>query len=297
MTIEVTIGICIRNCAKDVKSIVGRISNQSYPSEKIEAIFVDDGSVDNTLSLIKFYAPRLGIKYRIFHHKWKGLGYGRNLVLKKAKGDYIVWIDDGTIISQNYIEENVRFMNSHHNVGIAKGVIAPYKGSNWLATLENTASLAFNHKHGGKFTTKLPGTAGSVYKVKAARQVGGFDEGLYGATEDMDLAYRMQSRGWRIYKTKVLYQIIYNERFMDVWNKNFWYGYGAHSTLHKHKELSEILYKSTPIAGFLEGLLLSLTGYKLTHKKSVFLLPIFFSIKRTAFCIGFMMSHIKKFGH
>jgi poly-beta-1,6-N-acetyl-D-glucosamine synthase len=292
MTIIVTVGVCVRNCANDIKQIVDSVYAQDFPHEKMEVIFVDDGSADGTLSSIFKYAFQLDTTYKVYHHKWKGLGFSRNVVLKNAHGKYVVWVDDGTILSENYISEHVRFMESHPTVGISKGVFGVYNGANRVATLENMITLAFNYEHRGKYTAKLPGTAGSVYRVKTAKQIGGFDEKLKGATEDMDIAYRILSAGWKIYKTQITFQIIYNQKFMEVWKKNFWYGYGSHSTLHKHKELSEILYKSTPFAGFIEGLLVSINAYKLTRKKIAFLLPIYFFIKRTAFCLGFIKSHL-----
>ena len=292
MNTKVTVGICARNCAQDIERIVDLICSQDFNHERIEVIFIDDGSDDKTLSLIFKHAPRLNMNYRVYHQKWKGLGFSRNVVLKNAKGDYIVWVDDGTIISKNYIRKHVKFMDQHHTVGIAKGIINAYNGSNLWAFLENAVHLSVSAEYKGKFTRKLPGTGGSVYRVLAANQVGGFDERIYGATEDMDIAYRMLKAGWRIYKTNLIFQITYNEKFVEVWNKNYWYGYGAHSTLHKHKELSDILYKSTPFAGLIEGLYISFPAYKLTSKKIAFLLPIYFSIKRVAFCLGFIKSHL-----
>ena len=188
-------------------------------------------------------------------------------------------------------------MRQYSRVGIAKGSIDFYTGSNRYAILENLASLAFYHQQVGKFTKKLPGTAGSVFRVKAARQVGGFDESLKGATEDMDIAYRILKSGWKIYITKIPYLLVYNEQFTKIWKKNFWYGYGARSTLHKHKQLSEILYKSTPPAGFVEGLKTLRVVYRLTPKKIAFLLPIYFSIIRMAFCLGFIKSYFDAYRH
>ena len=297
MTIQVTIGICMRNCEKDIDRIVENVSGQDFPHENIEVIFVDDGSEDNTLSSILKSSPRLNMKCKVFHHKWRGLGYSRNVVLRKAEGKYIIWIDDGIIISKNYIQQNVDFLEKNSNVGITKGVVDVYVGSNSIATLENMISLVFYYRFAGKFTTKMPGTGGSVYRVNAARQVGGFDENIQGANEDTDISFRMLLAGWRVYIVHAKFSIIYNERFKNVWTKNLWYGYGSHFILHKHRDLGNILYKSTPVAGFLEGIFCSYSAYKLTNKKIAFLLPLFLSIKRLAFFLGFVKSHFDSYGH
>ena len=67
--------------------------------------------------------------------------------------------------------------------------------------------------------------------------------------------------------------------------------------LHKHMELSDFLYKITPLAGLLEGTLISFVAYKITRKKIAFLLPIFFFIKRISWCIGFVKAHLDSYGH
>ena len=228
MRTKVTIGVCVRNCEGNIKQIVDRIFIQDFPHENMEVIFVDDGSEDDTMFLILKYAPKINIKYTVYHHEWQGLGFSRNVVSKNAQGDYIVWIDDGTIVTNDYIKKLVNLMDETPEIGIARGVIGLYSGSNPVATLENMNELVFSHKYAEKTTTKLPGTSGSIYRVKATRQVGGFDENIQGACEDVDTAYRILSSGWRIYITGVEFFIDYNERLKDVWDKSFWYGYGLH---------------------------------------------------------------------
>jgi glycosyltransferase involved in cell wall biosynthesis len=293
MDIKVTIGVCVRNCANYIREVVDRICTIDFPLEKMEVVFVEDGSQDNTPSEILKHTSRLKTKYAVHSYGpiWKGLGFARNVVLKNARGEYIVWIDDGTILSKTYVKEHVDFMDKHPAVGIAQGSVDPYIGSNLFAILENAALLVLAHQYGGKPTRKLLGAFGSVYRVEAARQVGGFDENIKGAGEDMDIEYRILKSGWKIFKTSIPYTIVYNEQLIKIWKKNVWYGYGQHQILHKHKALSDHPYKSTPMAGFLQGILISLMAYKLTFKKIVFFLPIFFSIKRTAYCLGFIRGH------
>ena len=162
---KITIGVCARNCESEVRKIVNRIYNQDFPHENIEVIFVDDGSKDDTLSAIYRYAPILDMNYTVYHHKWKGLGYSRNVILRKAKGSYIVWVDDGTIISEDYVKRNIEIMEKYPNVGIAKGIVGVYNGSSRVASLENLTALTFYNVDVGKVTTKLVGTGGSIYRL------------------------------------------------------------------------------------------------------------------------------------
>ena len=292
MTIRVTVGVCVRNCENEIRYIVDRIHNQDFPHQNIEVLFVEEGSEDGTLSSIIKYAPTMDIEYRVYHHSWKGLGFSRNVILNNARGDYLVWIDDGTVVLGDYVRKHVEYMDHLPAVGIAKGSIGAVSGLKPVATLQNLSQLAFYYKYSGKFTTKLFGTGGSVYRVEAARQVGGFDENIRGATEDTDIAYRIIAAGWKIYISPAKFFNTYDAQMKKILNKNFRYGYDSPFVMRKHKKLYELLYKSTPIAGFLEGTLDFSAAYRTSKKKIAVFLPIFYFIKRTAWCLGFIKGYL-----
>jgi len=297
MTIKVTIGVCLRNCENAVKQIVDRICNQSFPHKSIEVLFVDDGSEDNTFPSIMRHASTMDIKYKVFNHNWKGLGYSRNMILKNARGDYVAWIDDGTLIPKNYLSKIIDFMENNPNIGVAKGYIGRYSGSNIVATLQNMRHLFDSYKYAGKFTMKLVGTAGSIYRVKAAIQVGGFNQNIRGAAEDNDIIYRILLAGWDICIEKIPFFIEYAKKPKTIWTKYFGYGYGGHFVFHNYKELRKSLYRRTPFAGVLEGILIFRVVYKITHRKIAFLLPMFISFLNTAWCLGFAKGHLDSYGH
>ncbi len=296
MKIRVSIGVCVRNCAKDIGQVVDRIAGQDFPHQNMEVIFVDDGSQDNTLSKIHQIAQRMNIPYKVFNHAWKGLGYSRNVVLKNSEGDFIVWFDDGTLFHKDYVRILANFMEKNANVGIATGFITAYTGSNQVAALENMGRLVPRKNRVGA-TTQLLGTGGSIHRVKAARQVGGFNEFIRGAGEDTDIAHRMLLAGWQMYLVNAELSCYYREKVQKVWKKSFWYGYGSHFLVHRHAEFRDMPYKSTPLAGFLEGVLTFSSLYKLTHKKIAFLLPAYYFSKNIFWCFGFSKGHLDSYGH
>ena len=297
MKIRATVGVCLRNCERAVRLVTNIISSQDFPHENLEVIFVDDGSQDNTLNEILKIAPTMNIKYKVFHHTWKGLGYSRNVVLSNTQGDYIVWIDDGTIIPKDYVRKQVDLLEKEPNLGIIRGFIGAYSGSNRAAALENMGELVFSQRYAGKTIAKRLGTSGSIFRVKAAKQVGGFDEALKGASEDSDIFHRILSTGWQIHITNIEFSIEYNQSFKNVWRKSFWYGYGDHFFMHKHKELSKNILKITPLAGFLEGMLNFSIAFRLTNRKLAFMLPVYNFSKRILWCLGFIKSHFDAYGH
>jgi len=294
----VTIGVCVRNCAHTIHKAIESIIAQDYPHELMEVIFVDDGSKDETLSIIKDYIPKMNMKVRIFHHEWKGLGSSRNVVVKNSCGKYIIWVDGDMTISSDYVRKLVGFMEGHLNVGIAKGKQALKPGKGLLATLEAYSRAAgrmvdYQSKRG---RLKSLGTGGAIYRIKVIEEVGGFDENLRGYCEDWDLEIRARKAGWAL-STVDVYFLDYERcglTWKQLWSRYWLRGYHTHYFLHKNSGMLKH-YRMFPLAALIGGLLHAITLYKKTHQKVVFLLPIQSMFKMTAWYIGFIKSHFNRY--
>lgn len=70
-----------------LKACLESIKNQSYPSQKIEILIVDDGSQDRTLEIAKKY------KTRIFFSGLHNIERSKSIGVENAKGEYIFLID------------------------------------------------------------------------------------------------------------------------------------------------------------------------------------------------------------
>lgn len=291
---KVTVGVCVRNCASTIREAIKSIIAQDYPHELMEVIFVDDGSQDETLQIIREYASKMDMDVKIFHHKWRGLGFTRNVVVNNASGKYIVWVDGDMILPKDHVKKQVEFMEKNPKVGIAKAKYGIYEEENLLGFLENVSYIAVDHIYGGKPTFRTLGTGGSIYRVIALREVGGFDVHLKGVGEDMDVEHRARKAGWLTYLGSPT--VFYEQRrktLKAIWEEGFWHGYGGHHVYLKNKRVFD-LHKMTPIAGFLAGVWYANIAYKVTRRKIVFLLPLQYAFKRIAWCLGFIKSQVQK---
>lgn len=293
MNPRVTIGLCVRNCENSVKEALASINQQSYPHELIELIIVDDGSTDQTCSVTENYLSRTGLNTQIFHHNWKGLGPTRNVVVNKAKGSYIVWVDGDMILPSDHVRKQVKFMTDHPEVAIAKAKYAIYETSSLPAYLENIdAFMEFlNDKQG--VTSKPLGTGGSIYRVKAIRQIGGFDEKIKGAGEDMDVEMRLRQAGWSLCISQATFYEMRRTSWRALWNEYSWHGCGMKTVFQKNKRPSSALYMMFPPAAVLVKLLRSRDAYKVVFRKSVFLLPLHWLFKRMAWLSGLALKRPK----
>jgi glycosyltransferase involved in cell wall biosynthesis len=290
MNPKVTVGICVRNCESYIKDAIDSILNQDFPNELMEVIFVDDGSEDNTLSIIKEYTSQMDMEVKIFHHQWRGLGPSRNVVVKNASGKYIIWIDGDMILPKGHVQKQVEFMEKNPKVGIGKARYDFFDENSLVALLENLPFMMYDSKD-VLLDLKLPGTGGAIFRVEALRQIGGFDEHLKGVGEDQDVAFRVKVSGWRIERTPTYFFERRVQSWKGLWQKYSWYGYGSYYLYRKNRSIFS-LFRMNPIAGFVAGVLYIRDVYKLTRNKSIFILPRHYTFKLLGWCCGFAKAQL-----
>lgn len=82
------------NCGKYIHRLLDSVLKQSYPS--IEMFIIDDGSMDNTKTIIQDYIPRFANRGYSLHYSYQenqGQSVAINNGLKLINGDYLVWPD------------------------------------------------------------------------------------------------------------------------------------------------------------------------------------------------------------
>jgi len=291
--LKVTIGVCVKNCETTIKDAINSILNQDFPHKLMEVIFVDDGSEDETLSIINRYVPMIDMRVKVFHHEWKGLGATRNVVVNNAGGEYIVWVDCDMILSRDYVRKQVEFMEQNEKVAIARGIFRGLPQDSLVATLENMEWSAIDFLAGKKEKRKdaLHFCGGSIYRVKAVKEVGNFDESIKGAGEDEEIEHRLKGAGWLV--TSGAQVKFYEKRkntLKALWNQYFWYGYSMCYLVDKKR-------KVVNPTSFLLQFLYSKIAYRLTKRKVAFLLPFEYCFKAMASCFGFVKGQVERHKH
>ena len=93
---RISVIVPVYNCEEYLGKCIDSIQNSTFKDFQI--ICVNDGSTDNTDSLLREYKDKR-IKY--FKNKNQGIGKTRNFGIDKAKGKYLMFID-----SDDYIEKD-----------------------------------------------------------------------------------------------------------------------------------------------------------------------------------------------
>ena len=287
---RVTIGLCVKNAEDTIRDCVGSIAIQDYPHQLMNLIVVDGYSRDKTVDIIKSELAAKGFSYRVFFEN-QGLGRARQIVVENAEGKYVIWVDGDMTFSKDFVRKQVQFMEQNPSVGIAKGKYELSPGANLLSTLEiySRASDKMVDYSQEKARSKALGTSGCIYRLKALRQVGGFDINITGYGEDLDAEYRIRMAGWKLCTIAVYYQDY--ERlgltWRELWQRYRRRGYDMYAILKKHPGIVK-LYAMLPFGVFVYGLLKSRLLYRLKSEKFVFLLPIQLSLKMFAWWLGYL---------
>lgn len=98
---KVSIIIPVYNAEKTLARCLNSVVQQSY--KNLEIIVVDDGSIDNSLTILNEYAEKYSV-IQIIRQENKGVSSARNCGLNNATGDYISFIDSDDSVDSSFIE-------------------------------------------------------------------------------------------------------------------------------------------------------------------------------------------------
>lgn len=112
----VSVVMATYNRPEGVAIAIESILNQTY--KNFEFIIIDDGSSDDTAKIVKKYAKKDKRIVFLKNKENKGLIYSLNRGLDKAKGKYIVRMDDDDASIPERIERQVLAMEMHPEIAI-----------------------------------------------------------------------------------------------------------------------------------------------------------------------------------
>lgn len=203
---------------------------KSYPEEvangTYEVSLVDNGSRDGSQEILKSYAKKTTIKKFHLTLNPVGLGFsrGNNAGLPQTDGEYVLFLNNDTIVNENVFPYMINFMKNHSNAGAATCKLIMRNGKIDDATHRGfpTPWNSFCHFSGlAKIFpgTKLFGSYNMTYvkdmekthEIDAlagafmimprwvGEKVGWWDGDFFLYGEDLDFCYRIKKAGLKIY--------------------------------------------------------------------------------------------------
>ena len=107
---KVSVIVPVYNTEKYLKKCIDSLLNQNF--EDYEIIVINDLSPGNAEKIIKSYNDKK-IVY-IKNKTNKGIGYNRNLGIKKAKGEYVCFIDSDDYVKEDFISKMYNYSKENN---------------------------------------------------------------------------------------------------------------------------------------------------------------------------------------
>ena len=194
-----------------------------------EIIVVDNGSTDDTLSLIEKYCSRGNVQIERLDRN-TGVAHARNVGIRKCKGDYVWILDIDTEVNKVALDAMLEYMDSNPACGLcgcklinADGEVQEscrkfpslkYKFLNVLSTFASNLSLKKLEKQVALANEKqfyhslVSGTepfeveyvigACQVVRREMFERVGMLDDNIFYGPEDADFCLRIAQAGYKV---------------------------------------------------------------------------------------------------
>ncbi len=232
------------NRAATLKKCLEALSNQTFSSDRFEVIVCDDGSSDNTEEVVRNYRTSYHLSY--VHQKNAGPAAARNKGLKIARGRFVLFINDDTILDESALERHYETHLAHpgERISVLGTFDFPeeYRQSLLVRLInENGLLFEYNKMHpGGYYDYNFFYTCNLSVPRQAVLDVGMFDEVFEGpAAEDIDLGFRLHKKGYRLIYQPACLSIHDHPVTLDGFCKTHRIrGYGHMTLVTRHPELN-----------------------------------------------------------
>lgn len=179
-----------------------------------ELIIVDNASPDNSVENLQKTIKDAGYKnvHLIDNKSNDGFGKGCNIGAKTAKGNYILFLNNDTVVKDTNLLQMIEYMDKNKNVAILGGQLTNPDGSpqpsvgSFYTPLKVFLLLAGMQRYGlvdknPESIIKVDWVKGGLLMIRKEvfKELHGFDEKIFMYTEDMELCYRAKLYGYSVY--------------------------------------------------------------------------------------------------
>ncbi len=182
--------------------------------DNLEIVVADNASTDDSVQWLKQHHPCVKVLQSDINYGYAG---GYNFFLKQIEADYYVLLNSDVEVTPGWIEPVIELMDKGHNIAACQPKILSYSqkdlfeyagaSGGWMDALGYPFSRGriFDciEKDEGQYNDAAPvfWASGAAFFIKAKifHEIGGFDASFFAHQEEIDLCWRMQRKGYKIY--------------------------------------------------------------------------------------------------
>lgn len=216
------------------------LCDQTRPHDAFEIIVVNDGGKRDIGREIELLDCQIPLTY--VYQENKGPASARNTGIKKAKGEIILFLDDDSLPTSNWLQATCDAWNQYPDFdgigGYVKKDISDSLCCQTNTDFFNWYLRASSHKKDTVFLA----TCNAGYKKEALINIGNFDEGFKGASgEDRDLNIKILRNGGKLMLDDKI--LVYHDKdltFRTFLKKHYNYGKVAKKIYNRYPNQSRI---------------------------------------------------------
>lgn len=182
-------------------------------SDEVTIYVADNGSTDGSLALLKTHFATVK---RVVLDKNYGFAGGYNRALAQIKADYYLLLNSDVEVTENWLNPLLKFMNSNADVAACQPKILSFDVRNRFEHAGAAGGfidflgypfcrgriLAKTEEDHGQYDTitDIFWATGACLLIRASvfNECGGFDDEFFAHMEEIDLCWRLRSRGYRL---------------------------------------------------------------------------------------------------
>ncbi len=185
---EISIVVPVYNAESTLAACLHALIEAPGPSREI--IVADDASTDGSVEIARSMGAVV-----VRHDVNLGCAAGRNLGVRSAQSDIIVFVDSDIVIKPDVLSRTFAFLNEHEDYHAVFGSYCAQPGAKGFLSQYRNLLHHFTHQNGKRDAETYWAGVGAIRK-SAFDHVGGFRDVRF--IEDIDIGLRLTAAGFRI---------------------------------------------------------------------------------------------------
>ncbi|MDA7418449.1 poly-beta-1,6-N-acetyl-D-glucosamine synthase [Xenophilus arseniciresistens] len=231
----VTVAVPCFNEEPHVEQVVAQLMASHYPN--FELIAINDGSSDRTgeiLDALALQHPRLRVIHNVAN---QGKAVSLNTACQLGGGEYILGVDGDALVDPHAIAWMLAPMLRDERIGAVTGNPRIRTRTTVLGRMQvgEFSSIIGLIKRSQQLIGALFTVSGvlAMFRRKAVMEAGFWSHDVM--TEDIDMSWRLQMRGWRLrFEPRALCWILMPETLRGLWRQRLRWAVGGIQTMTRY---------------------------------------------------------------
>ena len=205
------------NRRDEINELVLSLAEQVINKDDFEIIIVDDGSTDDTETLVNSFLSNTDLNIRFLKQDHKGPGEARNLGMANALGEYHLFIDSDCIADMQWLQAYKEALKNVHPAGFGgPDKVLPnfspiQKAIDYSMTSFITTGGIRGHSK-KKISKYYPRSFNMGVRADVVKKIGGMNKLRHG--QDIEFSHRIIQTGEPV--IKVADAVVYHKRRISI---------------------------------------------------------------------------------